>query len=116
MGAVADGEGKLVRLCETSAVPVGTIRRVTVDGLPPLAVYRLDDGFFITDDTCTHGQASLSEGVIDGDMVECPLHAGCFSIRTGEPMAFPAAVPIRTYPARVVNDEIFVELPKDGTE
>ena len=113
---MAEGESKLVRLCDASEVPAGTIKRVTIDGMPPLAVYRIDDGFFITDDTCTHGHASLSEGVIDGDMVECSLHAGCFSIRTGEPLAFPAAIPIRTYPARVVGDDIFVALPEGDTE
>jgi nitrite reductase/ring-hydroxylating ferredoxin subunit len=109
---MADSEPKLIRLCETMAVPSGTVRRVTVDGMPPLAVYNLDNEFFVSDDTCTHGQASLSEGVVDGNLIECPLHAGCFSIRTGEPLAFPAAVPIRTYPARVIGDEIFAEIGK----
>ena len=112
---MADSEPKLIRLCETTAVPSGMVRRVTVPGMPPLAVYNLDNEFFVTDDTCTHGQASLSEGVVDGNLIECPLHAGCFSIRTGEPLAFPAAVPIRTYPARVIGDEIFAELEKGDT-
>ncbi len=110
---MARNEPKLIRLCETAAVPAGSVRRVVVDGLPPLAVYNLDNQFFVSDDTCTHGQASLSEGVVDGEMIECPLHAGCFSIRTGEPLAFPAVIPIRTYPARVIGGDIFAELGSD---
>jgi len=108
-----ESEARLIRVCATAAVPAGTVRRVSVEGLPPVAVYNLDDRFFITDDTCTHGQASLSEGVIDGEMIECPLHGGCFSIQTGEPLAFPAAVPIRTYRVQVVGDEIFAEAAND---
>jgi nitrite reductase/ring-hydroxylating ferredoxin subunit len=107
---MADNKSKLIRLCDTTTVPSGTARRVTVDEMPLLAVYNIDDEFFVTDDTCTHGQASLSEGVIDGEMIECPLHAGCFSIRTGEPLAFPAAVPIRVYRVKVIGDEIFVKI------
>jgi nitrite reductase/ring-hydroxylating ferredoxin subunit len=110
---MADNESKLIRLCETTTVPSGTVRRVTVDEMPPLAVYNLNNEFFVSDDTCTHGHASLSEGVIDGEMIECPLHAGCFSIRTGEPLAFPAAVPIRVYRVQVICDEIFVKIGKD---
>ncbi|SRR5579875_438480 len=113
---MAENETTLIRLCEIAAVPAGTVKRVKVEGLPALAVYNLNNEFFITDDTCTHGQASLSDGVIDGDMIECPLHAGCFSIRTGEPLSFPATVPIRTYRVRIVGEEIFAEIEKAGTQ
>lgn len=105
---------KLIRICDAADLAPGTIKRVQVEGFPPLAVYNLDGEIFITDDTCTHGQASLSEGFLDGDVVECPVHGGCFSVRTGEALSFPAVTPVRTYPAREVGSEVFLELPEQG--
>ncbi|MBF6568566.1 MAG: non-heme iron oxygenase ferredoxin subunit [Candidatus Binataceae bacterium] len=101
---------ELKRICEVSELEPGSIKRVEVEGLPPLAVYKLDTEIFITDDICTHGQASLSEGFLEGDVVECPIHGGCFSIRTGEALSFPATLPVRTYKARVVGAEVFLEI------
>ncbi|NNL85279.1 MAG: Rieske 2Fe-2S domain-containing protein, partial [Myxococcales bacterium] len=61
-----------VRLCESSAVAEGTPLRVEVDGYPPLAVYRVGSDYFVTDDTCTHSNASLSEGEQEGSTIVCP--------------------------------------------
>jgi nitrite reductase/ring-hydroxylating ferredoxin subunit len=62
------------------------------------------------DDTCTHGQASLSEGTIEGDEIFCPFHMGAFSIKTGEATAPPCVSPLRTYPVRVEGDGVYLEL------
>jgi ethylbenzene dioxygenase ferredoxin component len=69
----------------------------------------LTDGIFITDDTCTHGSASLSEGYLEGDVIECPFHGGAFDIRTGEPTAFPCAEALRTYAAIIQDGFIYIE-------
>jgi nitrite reductase/ring-hydroxylating ferredoxin subunit len=79
-----------------------------------LAVYNIDGAFYATDDTCTHAFASLSDGYIDGDVIECPLHQGCFHIPTGKALGPPVTQDIRTYPVKVVNDEIYVETPAGG--
>ncbi len=74
------------------------ILRVTPDGLPPIAIYRLGDSYFATDDTCSHGDASLADGFLDEDCsVDCPYHGGKFDIRTGLPIALPCTEPIRAY-------------------
>jgi nitrite reductase/ring-hydroxylating ferredoxin subunit len=99
-----------VRLCSQAEVAPGSVKRVVLEGRAPLAVYNLDGEFFVTDDTCTHGQASLAEGVIEGDVIECPLHGGCFDIRTGEPVSFPVVVPIRTYPVTIIDGDVYIEL------
>jgi len=71
------------------------ILRVTPKGYPPIAVYRLGDAYFATDDTCSHGDASLADGFLDEDCsVECPYHAGRFDIRTGLPQRGPARDPL----------------------
>jgi nitrite reductase/ring-hydroxylating ferredoxin subunit len=105
----------MIRLCKTSEVAPGTVKRIEVPGLPPLAVFNLQGNIHVTDDTCTHGLASLSEGYIDGDVIECPWHSGRFSILTGEPVGFPVIVPISVYRVEVVGDEIYIEPPEQSS-
>lgn len=83
-------------------------KRVQLEGLPPLAVFRLDDDVFVTDDTCTHGDASLCDGFVEDGQVECPWHAGKFDIRSGAATAFPAVAPIRVYRTRVVDGQVSI--------
>ena len=77
-----------------------------------IALYKIDDTFYATDDICTHEFASLAEGFVDGDCIECPLHAGKFHIPTGKAMAAPVTEDIRTYPVKVEGGEIFVNMAK----
>src|SRR5690606_19290005 len=75
-------------------------------GRQRIGLYNVDGEFFATDDTCSHEEASLTEGFLFDDIVECPLHGAAFCVRTGEVEAFPAVVPIDTFAVRVVDDEI----------
>ncbi|MGH7806029.1 MAG: non-heme iron oxygenase ferredoxin subunit [Candidatus Binatia bacterium] len=101
-------DSDLVSLCQVAEVAVGSAKRVEPPGLSPLAVFNLGGAFFVTDDTCTHGLASLADGYVDGDQIECPWHNGRFCIRTGEPTGFPAVTAIRTYPVTVVGEEVCI--------
>jgi len=76
----------------------------------PIALFRLDGEVFALHDLCTHGQARLSEGYVEGGCVECPLHQGLVDIRTGAARAAPISVATRTYPARVVDGRVQVEV------
>ena len=96
-------------LFEADFIEAGTPQRVLVDGLPPLAIFRIDDAFHVTDDTCTHGAASLAEGFVEGDEIECPWHSGRFCIRDGRATAMPAVEPIRVYKARVIDGQVCIE-------
>lgn len=81
----------------------------------PIAVFRTDDDeFFAVDDTCTHQDASLADGWLEGCQIECPLHASRFDLRTGAVDALPAKAPIRTHVVTVVGDEVFVTLSSDA--
>ena len=75
-----------------------------------LALYAADDGRFATDNICTHAYACLSDGWLDGDVIECPLHAARFDIRTGKVLDPPATDDLKTYQVRLVGDEIQVRL------
>jgi nitrite reductase/ring-hydroxylating ferredoxin subunit len=105
----------LNRLCIASEVPQGTAKKVVVGRLA-LAVFNLGGEFYVTDDTCTHGFASLSDGIIDGDIVECPWHGGTFDIRSGTPVGHPCTVPVNSYRSIVRDGAVWVDLSgKPGT-
>ena len=102
-------DGKRIELCNADEVAPGNAIKVEAGDLT-LAVYNVDGEFFVTDDACTHGPGSLSEGYIDGDVVECNFHNGQFNIKTGEVVAPPCMVPVKTYRTLVEDGKVFIEL------
>jgi nitrite reductase/ring-hydroxylating ferredoxin subunit len=99
-----------VQLCEANDVAAGTVLKVETGELT-LAVFNLDGAFYVTDDACTHGPGSLSEGYIDCDVVECNFHQGAFNIRTGEVVLPPCMVPVKTYKTLVEDGIVYIEVP-----
>ncbi|RJG08263.1 non-heme iron oxygenase ferredoxin subunit [Massilia cavernae] len=100
-----------VKLCATGDVEEASMIQISLPGRLPVAVYRVEGEFFVTDDTCTHGKASLAdEGELEGHCVTCSWHDGKFDIRTGAALCLPCNTPIRTYPAIVRDDVISIEL------
>ena len=98
-----------IALCQRTDVQAGQAIRIEKGALT-LAVFNLDGTYFVTDDQCTHGPGSLSEGCITGDVVECDFHNGAFNICTGEVVAPPCIVPLKTYPAIVEDGKVFIEV------
>jgi naphthalene 1,2-dioxygenase ferredoxin component len=75
-----------------------------------IALFNLDDEIFATADVCTHAYAKLSDGFLDRDEIECPLHAGRFDVKTGKAVAPPCTDDLTTYPVRILGGEIQVKL------
>jgi len=75
-----------------------------------VAVFNIDGDLYALEDRCSHQEARLSDGFIDGCAVECPLHAASFNLKTGEPDGLPATKPVRTFPVRVEAGQIVVEI------
>jgi len=98
-----------VELCKTSDVDEGAAIKVETHDLV-LAVFNLNGAFYVTDDQCTHGPGSLAEGLICGDTVECDFHNGSFNIKTGTPIEPPCIIPLKTYPVKVENDTVYIEI------
>lgn len=98
-----------LQVCSASDVPENGALKVEVEGLT-LAVFNLAGRFYVTDDQCTHGPGSLSEGEIDGEIVECNFHNGAFHIPTGRVEAPPCMVPLKTYRASVVDGRVMIEV------
>lgn len=101
-----------LRLCEVADVQEGEPLGVFLDGIPALAVYNVDGDIFVTANMCTHGNAMLSDGYQDGDVIECPFHGGSFDIKTGAPKAFPCQIAIKTYSVVVDNGWVTIDKPK----
>jgi nitrite reductase/ring-hydroxylating ferredoxin subunit len=104
-----------LRLCGIDAIEDGGALRVDIEGRAPLAVYRLDGKFYVSDDTCTHGEASLAEGLVEDGYIECPWHSGRFCLKTGAALTFPAITPIRVYLAIVRDGMVFIDPQQDAT-
>jgi len=102
-------------VCSTSDLPEDTVKRFEVGGRV-LAVYNIGGTFYATDDECTHGAASLAEGILDGDVIECTLHFGAFDVKTGAVVQAPCSIPLRTYKVTVRDDQIFVDLEKTAAD
>jgi 3-phenylpropionate/trans-cinnamate dioxygenase ferredoxin subunit len=102
-----DAAMALRRVCSKTELPPGEVKRIED---PAIAVFNVAGTFYAISDTCTHAEASLSEGQVEGKIVECPLHGATFDLRTGEALTPPAVEPVQTFPVVVQADGIYVEL------
>ncbi|HEX3982330.1 MAG TPA: MocE family 2Fe-2S type ferredoxin [Acidisoma sp.] len=76
-----------------------------------LAIYRLeDDRFFATSGLCTHENVHLADGLVLGRIIECPKHNGRFDIPTGQAKGAPACINLKTFPVKVEDGRVFVDL------
>jgi nitrite reductase/ring-hydroxylating ferredoxin subunit len=96
-------------LCSKADIPPGEARALELEDMY-VAVYNVDGEFFVTDDTCSHEEASLADGFLEGELIECPLHGSQFNVKTGEVLSPPAIMPIRTFPTKLEGDNILIEL------
>jgi nitrite reductase/ring-hydroxylating ferredoxin subunit len=75
-----------------------------------IAIAKVDDAFYAFADTCTHQGCSLAQGKLDGTTVTCPCHGSEFDVTTGEVRRGPAGEPVATYPIRIENGVLRVDL------
>jgi len=105
-----------LRWCEVAKISdlsPGEVMYVEV-GNDPVALINLDGEYFALNDMCTHQDASLSDGEVVGDEIECPMHGGAFEIRTGLPANFPVVVPVETYAVKTEGDTVLVAKRPNG--
>jgi ethylbenzene dioxygenase ferredoxin component len=77
-------------------------------GGEPICLYNLQGRIHATQDLCTHGSASLSEGIVEGDRIQCPLHQGEFHIPSGKACAVPCSVDLKTYRVEVEESDVYI--------
>jgi naphthalene 1,2-dioxygenase system ferredoxin subunit len=75
-----------------------------------IAIYAVEGKVYATENLCTHGQARLCDGFLEGHAIECPLHQGSFDIRDGKPLCEPATEPLQTYEVKIEGSRVYVRL------
>ena len=98
-----------VSVASRVALGDGDMLGVEVQG-KPIALYNLDGTIFASDNVCTHAFAMLTDGWLDGEVIECPLHAGRFEIKPVKGLGPPIPCDLKTYQVRVVGDDVQVDL------
>ncbi|MER5357577.1 bifunctional 3-phenylpropionate/cinnamic acid dioxygenase ferredoxin subunit [Streptomyces sp. NPDC002785] len=107
-----------VRVAALGGIEEGEALRVPVEQTghhDAISVFHDSGKYYALDDTCSHGQASLADGWIEGGEVECPLHSARFCLRSGEPQCMPATLAARTHRVEVVDGEIWLHPGQEPT-
>ena len=112
---VSANMSELVKICPVSEVADNSVKSFEV-GNNVIAVYNLGGTFYATDNECTHGAASLADGILEDDIIECSLHFGAFNVKTGEAVQAPCFTPLRTYKVVVQDGQVMVDLDKTATD
>ena len=100
-------------VCPAEELPPGAIKLVPNGQFDQVGVYNCDGELRAIEDRCSHDDGPLCEGDWDEDRccVVCPRHGSQFELSTGRPISLPATEPVETYPVRVVDGTIVLELP-----
>ncbi|HEY7888143.1 MAG TPA: non-heme iron oxygenase ferredoxin subunit [Steroidobacteraceae bacterium] len=94
-----------VRVARIADVPRGRMLEVSV-GPRSIVLCHTREGWFATDNVCTHAYAKLSEGRLRRTKLICPLHGGSFDCRSGAAIGSPASAPLGTYPVRLSGEHV----------
>lgn len=97
-----------IKVAAVSDVPEDGTLLVNL-GAEPVCLYKLGGRIFATHDTCTHGQASLADGFIEGEEIECPLHQGKFHIPSGKATGAPCIEDIRSYAVKIEDGAVLLK-------
>jgi len=98
-----------ITVADRSSVETGSVIAVKA-GDVDIALYNIDGQFYATHNICTHAHALLSDGWLEGDIIECPLHGGRFEAKTGKGLGAPVTCDIKTFPVRIEGDAIQVKV------
>ena len=75
-----------------------------------IALFKLEEGVFAIDNLCTHGNAQLCDGFMEGSHVECPFHQALFDVRDGSVQCGPATEPVKSWPVKVEVGKVYLDL------
>ena len=99
----------LTPLCAAADVAADVPVRVEAHGIA-FAIFAVGEHYYVTQDACTHGPGSLSEGFVDGEEVECPFHQGRFHIPTGRPVSPPCTDALRVWPVYLSDGTLHIDV------
>jgi len=97
-----------VRVADESDIPEGEPFAAEANG-EAIALYRYEGQIYAIGDICSHEHVRLSDGWLDGDRIECPLHQSCFEIRTGRVIeGGPAYLDVPCYDVKIEDGAVHV--------
>lgn len=106
----AEDMSEFFDICKVRDIPIGEARMILVNEVA-VGVFNVSGAFFAIDDACPHAGASLSHGIVEGEVVRCRIHHWRFCIRDGIYLdEMKPSCNVRVYPIRVVGDQIQIEL------
>jgi 3-phenylpropionate/trans-cinnamate dioxygenase ferredoxin subunit len=103
-------ESAFVPVLPLAELPTGQMRCVDVGAVPVLVVHTKDGQLHAVNNVCSHAYARMDEGRLRGNRLICPLHGASFDVRTGAVLGAPANAPLPSYPVRVVDGHIEVQV------
>ncbi len=98
---------EFVRVASAGEVPPGEMKIVEVNDTE-VVLANIDGKIVCFSNECTHRQGPMGEGMLEGDVIECPFHAGQFNAVTGEVVAAPPEEPLPIYEVQVDGDDVSV--------
>jgi nitrite reductase/ring-hydroxylating ferredoxin subunit len=110
---MSEEAGAWQRVAAAEDVPEGEVLALRL-GERQVALYNVEGRIYATDNVCTHAYALLSDGWLDGTVVECPLHGGQFDVTTGEALSSPCERALSTFPTRVAEGQVEILLPREA--
>ncbi|MDB5839655.1 MAG: non-heme iron oxygenase ferredoxin subunit [Herminiimonas sp.] len=96
------------QVANANEVPEEEATPVTV-GKTMIALVRIGEQIYGMSDVCTHQFALMSDGYVDGDCIECPLHQARFHIPTGEHRGGQPCANLQTFPVKIEDDLVYVD-------
>jgi nitrite reductase/ring-hydroxylating ferredoxin subunit len=101
--------GNWITVAERSSLEVGSVTGVKAGDLD-VALYNIDGEIYATHNICTHALAFMSEGWLEGDIIECPLHGGRFEAKTGKGLGAPITCDLKTLQVRIEGNSVQVNV------
>jgi nitrite reductase (NADH) small subunit len=100
---------KRVRVAHRGEIKDRSGKEISVDDTK-IALFHANGKYYAIEALCRHQDGSLAPGKIDGEVVECPLHAWHYNIKTGELVDYLSDVKLTTYEVEVEGNDIFINI------
>lgn len=98
---------EFTKVALTNEIPEGLVKVVVING-ERIALCNYNNNFYAIADLCTHDNAPLDEGQLDGCEITCPRHGARFDVTTGKALCLPAIRPVPTFPVEIRGEEIWL--------
>ena len=102
-----------IQIAPVADFPEGSGLRIEV-GEHRIAMFKVGESIYALGDRCSHAEASLAEGELFDDEVECPRHGAAFSLATGDALTLPATGPVATYDVELEDGTVYLKIEEES--